>query len=103
MSNRVGSPNGPTRKAKRKLSPLRIVDKAQVSNAIQPFCEKPIRRAQPPSIHMPNPEVPTHSEVWAEEELRPLRQSLKTSMKGKKVIARHKAPQVNTMCTASIS
>ncbi|KAK9997221.1 hypothetical protein SO802_021907 [Lithocarpus litseifolius] len=51
LSSRAISPNGPTKEAKRKQSPLRIAEKMQILNAIQPIGEEAMRRAQPPSIH----------------------------------------------------
>nr|POE89423.1 hypothetical protein CFP56_01780 [Quercus suber] len=101
LSSRIGSPNGPSREAKRKLSPLRILEKAQVSKVIQSLRVEPVRQAQLPSIHTSNTDSSSH-EGWAEEELRPLRLSLKVSVKGKKILARNRASQVNTMCAAGI-
>ena len=45
---RADSDFGQLRESKRKLSPLRVVEKAQIINAIQSISKKPIGRAQPP-------------------------------------------------------
>nr|POE88793.1 uncharacterized protein CFP56_25239 [Quercus suber] len=84
---------GQSRETKRKLSPLRVVERAQILNAIQSISNKPVGRAQLPSsqsasqhvdIKLDNGPNLTHSSV------KPTRHS---SVKGKRALARLRDPQ----------
>ena len=85
---RADSDFGQLRESKRKLSPLRVVEKAQIINAIQSISKKPIGRAQPPL----NQSVSPNEAVKADNGLNPEQFSSKparhSSVKGKKALAR---------------
>ena len=81
---RADSDFGQLRESKRKLSPLRVVEKAQIINAIQSISKKPVGRAQPPS----NQSVSPNEAVKVDNGLNPEQFSSKPaqhfSVKGKK-------------------
>ena len=76
---------GQSRESKRKLPPVRVVEKAQMLNAIQSISNKPMGRAQPPSNQNASPyEVvkPTrHASVKDKRALAHLKET-KTHCKG---------------------
>lgn len=82
--------NGPTKENKRKLAPLWVLERAQVESSIQKIGKDALKRAQPssPRIHEPN----TLSIVVGQIDLS--QNSLKhKSVKGKKILAHQRVSQ----------
>lgn len=89
--------SGPTKENKRRLSPTRVLEKAQVESSIQNIGNKDLKQAQPNSVRDQEPNLLRLTSAQIETTQTALKHS---SVKGKRVLVRQRVSQHSLLSAA---